>query len=232
MKLKETYLTDFVSLLFPQLCAACGESLVGSEALICTECRFNLPYTDFHLQTDNIVAQQFWGKIKVEAAYALLYFIKGGKVQNLVHALKYKGMKEVGLLLGELAGRQLVKNELFKTVDLVVPVPLHKKRLKQRGYNQAEYFASGIAGQLNARLETGNLVRPSATETQTHKSRFDRFKNMKEVFSIKNPERLANKHILLVDDVVTTGSTLEACGVQLLKIEGLKLSIATIAYAE
>jgi len=232
MKLKESYLADFFSLLFPQLCAACGESLVAGEAVICTDCRFSLPYTDFHLQPDNIVAQQFWGRVKLEAAFALFYFVKGGKVQNMVHALKYKGNKEVGVLLGEMAGSRLAKNELFKTVDLVVPVPLHKKRLKQRGYNQAQCFAEGVARQLNATVETGNLVRPTATETQTHKSRFERFNNMQEVFVIRNPERLAGKHILLVDDVVTTGSTLEACGNQLLKIDGVKLSVATIAYAE
>jgi len=232
MRLKESYLADFVSLLFPQLCAACGESLVGSEELICTECRFSLPYTDFHLQPDNIVARQFWGRIKLEAAYALFYFVKGGKVQNLVHGLKYKGMNEIGTLLGEMAGSRLAKNEVFKTVDVIIPVPLHKKRLKQRGYNQAECFAQGIAAQLGAAVETGNLVRPTATETQTHKSRFDRYGNMQEVFTVKYPESLAGKHILLVDDVTTTAATLEACGNQLLKIEGVKLSIAAIAYAE
>ena len=232
MKFQQTYLADFVSLLFPQLCAACGESLVAGEELICMECRFSLPFTNFHLHADNIVAQQFWGRIKLEAAYALLYFIKGGKVQNLVHGLKYKGMKEIGSLLGEMAGTQLAKNEIFKTVDLVIPVPLHKKRLKQRGYNQAEWFAKGIAAQLNVPLETGNLVRPSPTETQTHKSRFDRYGNMQDVFTVNYLENLAGKHILLVDDVVTTGSTLEACGLQLLKIDGLRLSVAAIAYAE
>ena len=232
MKLQQTYLADFVSLLFPQLCAACGETLLGGEELICTECRFSLPYTNFHLHADNIVAQQFWGRIKLEAAYALFYFIKGGKVQNLVHGLKYKGMKEIGALLGEMAGAQLVKNEVFKSVDVVVPVPLHKKRLKQRGYNQAEWFAKGMAAQLNAPLETGNLVRPAATETQTHKSRFERYGNMQEVFTVQYPEQLAGKHILLVDDVVTTGSTLEACAMQLLKIDGVRVSVAAIGYAE
>jgi len=200
--------------------------------VICTDCRFSLPYTDFHLQPDNIVAQQFWGRVKLEAVFALFYFVKGGKVQNLVHALKYKGNKDVGVLLGEMAGSRLAKNEVFKSVDIVIPVPLHKKRLNQRGYNQARCFAEGIARQLNITVETGNLVRPAATETQTHKSRFERFNNMQEVFVIKSPESLEGKHILLVDDVVTTGSTLEACGNQLLKIEGVKLSVATIAYAE
>jgi ComF family protein len=232
MKLRKSYLTDFVSLLFPELCTACGESLVANEQLLCTSCRITLPYTNFHLQPDNIVAQQFWGKIKTESVFALFYFSKGGNVQNLMHHFKYRGMKEIGNLLGEIAGAQLMKNDIFKTVDLIIPVPLHKKRLRLRGYNQSACFAEGLAIQLNAPVVENNLVRPTATETQTHKSRFDRYENMLEVFSVLKPEVLKNKHVLLVDDVITTGSTLEACGTQLLKVEGLKLSIATIAYAE
>lgn len=232
MKLSQTYLADFVALLFPRLCPACGESLVASEHVICTECRFNLPLTNFHLQPDNIVARQFWGKVKLEAAYTLYYFAKGGKVQNLVHHFKYRGMPQIGVLLGNIAGAQLAKNDIFKTVDVIIPVPLHKKRLKQRGYNQSACFAKGIAEKLAAIVDENSLARIRATETQTHRSRFSRFENMQEVFGVTEPERLINKHVLLVDDIITTGSTLEACAVQLLKIEGLKLSIATIAYAE
>jgi len=232
MKLQQSYLADFVSLLFPELCAACRESLVANEQLICTACRYGLPFTNFHLQPDNIVAQQFWGKIQLQGAYSLYYFSKGGKVQNLMHQFKYRGMKQIGNLLGNIAGGQLAQNEVFNTVDLIVPVPLHRKRLQQRGYNQSAHFAEGLAEKLNAAVEINNLVRTTITETQTHKSRFARFENMQDVFTIENPERLKNKHVLLVDDVITTGSTLEACGTQLLKIEGLKLSIATVAYAE
>jgi ComF family protein len=232
MNVKSNYLGDFVSLLFPELCAACRESLMANEHLICTECRYSLPFTNFHLQPDNIVAQQFWGKIHLEAAYSLYYFSKGGKIQNLMHQFKYKGMEQIGNLLGNIAGDQLIKNKVFNTVDFIVPVPLHKKRMRQRGYNQSACFAEGLAEKLNAEVEINNLVRLTATETQTHKSRFARFENMQEVFTVANPEKLMKKHILLVDDVITTGSTLEACGAQLLKIPGLKLSIATIAYAE
>ena len=232
MKLKQGYLSDFVSLLFPQLCPACGESLVAGEQIICTDCRYTLPFTNFHLQPDNIVAQQFWGKIELEGAYSLYYFSKGGKIQNLMHQFKYKGMKQIGNLLGNIAGGQLIKNKVFNTVDIVIPVPLHKKRMIQRRFNQSVCFAEGLSEKLNAVVENNNLVRITATETQTHKSRFARFENMQEVFTIKDPERLANKHILLVDDIITTGSTLEACGAELLKIEGLKLSVAAIAYAE
>ncbi|MDR6942847.1 ComF family protein [Mucilaginibacter pocheonensis] len=232
MKLLRGYLADFVSLLFPELCPACQASLVANEHIICSDCRYNLPYTNFHLQPDNIVAQQFYGKINVDAAYALYYFTKGGKVQNLMHHFKYKGMQEIGVLLGNVAGTQLMENPVFNTVDFIIPVPLHKSRLKERGYNQSTCFADGLAPKLNAMVDDNNLQRIVATATQTHKSRFARFENMREVFMIKYPERLENKHVLLVDDIVTTGSTLEACGIELLKIPGLKLSIATIAYAQ
>ena len=232
MKLLRGYLADFVSLLFPELCPACQASLVANEYIICSDCRYNLPYTNFHLQADNIVAQQFYGKVKVEAAYALYYFTKGGKVQNLMHHFKYKGMQQIGNLLGNIAGTQLAENSIFSTADLIIPVPLHKKRLRERGYNQSARFAEGLAEKLHAAVEDHNLLRTVATTTQTHKSRFARFENMQDVFMIKHPEKLVNKHVLLVDDIVTTGSTLEACGIELLKIPGLTLSIATIAYAQ
>ena len=205
---------------------------MANEQVICTSCQYSLPLTNFHLQADNIVARQFWGKVNVQAAYALYYFTKGGKVQNLVHHLKYKGMQQIGHAVGNIAGAQLVKNEIFYTADVIIPVPLHKKRLKQRGYNQSTCFADGLAQKLNAVVDDTSLIRIRATETQTKKGRFTRFENMQEVFTVIDPEKLRNKHILLVDDIVTTGSTLEACAVELLKIEGIKLSIATIAYAE
>lgn len=232
MQLLRTYLNDFVSLLFPRLCPACNTSLVAGEKIICTDCRYNLPFTNFQEHADNIVARQFWGKLNIESAYALYYFNKGGKVQNLVHHLKYKDMPQIGNVLGEISGMQLKSHPTIAHADLVIPVPLHKKRLKERGYNQSAHFAEGIASVLGCGVETGNLVRKVATETQTHKSRFARFKNMQEVFEVTSPDRLAGKHLLLVDDIITTGSTLEACGAALLKIPGLKLSIATIAYAE
>lgn len=232
MNLQRSYLADFVSLLFPELCVACRESLVINEHLLCTDCYYHLPYTHFHLQPDNIVARQFWGKIKLETASALLHFTKGGKVQHMMHEFKYNGRRQIGNLLGNIAGEQLAKNEIFNTVDYIIPVPLHRKRLKERGYNQSACFAEGLAEKLNAMVETGNLVRVKSTQTQTHKSRFARFENMQEVFIVKDAEKLKGKHVLLVDDVITTGSTLEACGSELLKIEGLKLSIAAIACAE
>lgn len=232
MKLQAGYLADFVSLLFPELCKACGESLVAGENLLCIDCRYNLPFTNFHLKPDNLVAQQFWGKINLEAAYAMCYFTKGGKMQHLMHQFKYRGIQNIGNLLGNIAGDQLNKNPVFSSADLIIPVPLHKSRLRKRGYNQSVNFAEGLSGKLNIPVDEHNLVRIRATETQTHRSRFSRFENMQQVFALTSPETLINKHVILVDDIVTTGSTLEACGTELLKVEGLKLSIATIAYAE
>ena len=232
MKLLRAYLADFVSLLFPELCHACGESLVDGEELVCTDCIYNLPYTNFHHQPDNIVARQFWGKIKVEAAYAMFYFTKGGKVQQLMHQFKYKNTPLIGNKLGHIAGAQLSQSPAFQQIDAVIPVPLHKSRLRKRGYNQSACCAEGLAETLKIKVVTDNLIRVKATETQTHKSRFERSVNMQEVFTVKDPDSLAGKHILLVDDVVTTGATLEACAAALLTVPGLRLSIATIAYAE
>lgn len=232
MKLSRTYLADFVSLLFPELCPACGESLVAGENIICTDCLYSLPMTNFHRQPDNIVAQQFWGKLPLQGAYSLYHFTKGGKVQSLMHHFKYKGIQQIGNILGEIAGKQLRESAVFASVDIIIPVPLHKKRLHQRGYNQSTCFAQGLATKLDAIVDDNNLVRTHATETQTHKGRFMRFENMQEVFRVEEPDQLKGKHILLVDDVVTTGSTLEACGQELLKVDGVRLSIATIAYAE
>lgn len=232
MKLAKTYLADFISLIFPELCAACNGNLVQGEHILCTYCLHNLPYTNFHLQPDNVVAKQFWGKLNLQAAYALFYFTKGGKVQNMIHRFKYDGLQQIGVLSGDIAGGQLKKNKLFGDVDIIIPVPLHKSRLHKRGFNQSACFANGLAQKLNAAVEEHNLVRVIATGTQTKKSRFSRFENMQQVFAVKHPEKLEGRHVLLVDDIVTTGSTLEACGAELLKIPGLKLSIATIAYAE
>ncbi|HWD90587.1 MAG TPA: phosphoribosyltransferase family protein [Mucilaginibacter sp.] len=232
MKLRSAYLADFVALLFPEVCEACGITLVQGEQLICTDCRYNLPFTNFHFKPDNMVAQQFWGKINVEAAYAMCYFAKGGKMQHLMHQFKYKGRSKIGNVLGHIAAGQLTQSSFYHNLDAIIPVPLHRKRQRKRGYNQSACFAQGIAEKLNVPVIENNLVRIRATETQTHRSRFLRFENMQEVFTVLDPDALKNKSVLLVDDVITTGSTLESCGAELLKIEGLKLSIATIACAE
>lgn len=223
--------SDFVSLFFPALCYSCGETLFKNENSICTHCQYHLPKTNFHLSNDNPVAKIFWGRINLVAAAAYFFFIKGGRVQQLIHELKYKGAKQVAFDIGKLYGHELKAASNFQDIDLIIPVPLHKKKLRKRGYNQSAYFAQGLSETMHASTQTDILFRSAASETQTKKSRFTRWKNVENVFYIKNEQLLFNKHILLVDDVVTTGATLEACAHVLLKIEGVKVSVATIAFA-
>ncbi len=222
---------DIVSLFFPRICLACGNSLMKNEVTLCFYCVYHLPKTDFHFEEDNPVARQFWGKINFSSAASFYYFTKGSKVQHLVHQLKYKGYKEIGSHIGKLYGKELLKSPLFNTVTSVIPVPLHPHKQAKRGYNQAEWFARGLAESMKIELDTGTLIRAHASETQTRKSRFNRWENVKEIFRLNDLGRQAGKHVLLVDDVITTGSTLEAAGHELFRVPGISVSVASIACA-
>lgn len=224
-------LRDFIALIYPRVCMACGNSLYSGETCICTFCIFRLPRTHFHMQDDNPVARIFWGRVNVRSAASYYYFGKEGRVQRLVHQLKYKGQKEVGTALGRMYGPELMESRLFRSVECVIPVPLHKQKLKKRGYNQSECFAMGLAESMGIVCETRALVRGTPSESQTRKGRYKRWENVENVFSVKDPSALENKHLLLVDDVITTGATMEACAVQILEVKGVKLSLASIAYA-
>lgn len=223
--------SDILSLFFPKVCLACGNSLFRNEEVLCFSCLYHLPKTSFHLKEDNPVARQFWGKIDFASAASFYYFSKGGKVQHLVHQFKYKGYKEIGFHIGKIYGAELVKSPLFSSVTGVIPVPLHPLKQAKRGYNQAEWFAMGLAVSMGVELDTTSLVRAFASETQTRKSRFNRWENVKEIFRIDDIGRQAGKHVLLVDDVITTGSTLEAAGHSLFQVPGIKISVASIACA-
>lgn len=221
---------DFLSLFYPRICVVCGNSLVRNEEILCTYCKFKLPKTNFHLIRDNPVNRLFWGRVQVEAATALLHFFKGGQVQRLMHHLKYKNRKDVGVFLGKLLAMELKKSFLFTGLDIIVPVPLHPRKQKIRGFNQSELICRGLSQALNLELNTGDLQRIKHVSSQTRKSRYDRWLNVGEVFAVKDPLALSGKHILLVDDVVTTGATLEACVAALRKNPQTKVSIATIAF--
>lgn len=231
IRFKHAY-TDLLNLLFPALCNGCGLTLYGGEKAICAHCLADLPYTDFHLYSDNLVAKQFWGRLPCDGAMAMLYFKKGSKTQNLIHHLKYKGQTEVGYVLGSLLGEKLALSHQYKAIDCIVPVPLHLKKERSRGYNQSRYIADGIAHQIAVPINYNSLFRKKATKSQTQKSRYTRYENMQTVFQIDYPETLKNKHVLLVDDVITTGATLEACGHSLLNSGVKKLSIATLAFTK
>ncbi len=222
---------DFLSLFFPRICAACGNNLLKQEETICISCEFHLPQTSFHLSLENPVYRLFWGKVTLESAAAYLYFHKGSKVQQLIHQLKYKGRKDIGIKLGRQYGQDLRVSPFFQRIQLIVPIPLHAKRLKKRGYNQSEQFAIGLGETMRIPVNPNVICRKKETETQTNKSRFKRWQNVAEVFEIKDSFSLEMKHVLLVDDVVTTGATLESCILTLASIRGIRISVATIAVA-
>jgi len=224
--------TNLLELFFPTLCVACGNRLVTQEKFLCIDCWLDLPVTNFHYNTENKVAQLFWGRVKIENATAFFAYNKGSKYQHLIHFIKYKGMKELGFETGRRFGIALSESPGFNSVDIIVPVPLHPKKQKIRGYNQSEWIAKGISDTLKKPVSTDNLKRNLHTSTQTRKNRYERWENVENIFETVKPEEFTGKHILLIDDVVTTGSTLESCAFQLLQVENVKVSIATLAFAD
>jgi ComF family protein len=227
-----TWLKDFISLIYPHQCVSCDKTMYNLKNCICVSCQYKLPKTNFHLEKDNIVAKIFWGKVDIYRAMSFCFFEKDGRVQSLVHALKYKGNSAVGVEVGEIYGVDLKQSGILLDVEYIIPVPLHAKKMKTRGYNQAESFGIGLAKGMEIECLPNVLVRKKHTETQTKKSQFERWLNVDSVFDVEDYEKLKGKHVLLVDDVVTTGSTLEACTHSLLQVQNIKVSIATIAYAQ
>ena len=225
------FIDDFINLLYPRVCAACGNSLFKHEEIICTYCLYHLPKTNYHLMKESPLDQVFWGRAQLANTSALYTFQKKSKVQHLIHQLKYKGRKDVGIHLGKLLGADLAKTEAYKDITKVIPVPLHPDKQRKRGFNQSEQFAIGLAKAMNIEMDATSFIRTVDTATQTRKSRFARWENVKEIFKVTAPETLVNRHILLVDDVITTGATLESAAHILLTVEGVKLSVACIGYA-
>ena len=221
---------DFLSLLFPRVCYGCGNHLIKNENLICTECYVVIPRTNFHTVKDNPVEQIFWGRCRIESAAAFSYFNKGSRIRKLVHSLKYKGVKEIGRELGKIYGLSLKSSGFLDGIDFIIPVPLHKSRERVRGFNQSETISIGISEAVDLPLITNAIERRLATSTQTKRSRIERWDNVEKIFALKKPELLAGKHILLVDDVITTGATMESCVSEILKAEGAKVSLVALAY--
>ncbi len=226
------FLKDTFHLFFPKVCVCCDEQLVKNEAVVCLKCRFELPVTNFTNEIDNKVEQAFYGRVKIEFATALLFYRTKGISQQLIYQLKYKGKQNVGNFLGEWLGFELKESERFSSIDFIVPVPLHSKKLKKRGYNQLSTFGSSISKILNVPFMNDVLLKKSITDTQTLKRRFERWKNVNEIFYLTDIDVFKNKHILLIDDVITTGATLEACALELSKTKNIKISIATMTFTE
>jgi ComF family protein len=224
-------LYDLLWLLYPLRCAACDRDLVDGECALCTHCRYRLPRTHFHRFPGNVVERHFWGKIPLQAAAACFHFSKGERVQRMIHQLKYKQRPDVGVEVGTFYGKELLHEPVFASVDVIVPVPLHPEKLRLRGYNQAACFAEGLAAGMGRTALPEALRKTTATATQTRKHRFDRFRNVDRVFTVASPDQVANRHVLLVDDVITTGSTLVACAEALLEVPGVRISIVGMAAA-
>ena len=221
---------DFLSLWFPNLCASCSAKLYQNEKVICSRCLYALPKTNFHKDKENPVASLFWGRVKIEYATAFYYFNKGSRFRKLIHKLKYEGHHEIGYELGLHFGTSL-KNSCFGDATCIVPVPLHPSKERKRGYNQSEMIAKGMSEAMALPVKNKILIRNIASSTQTRKSRYDRWKNVEHIFSLRDKEKLTNEHIMLVDDVITTGATIEACAGELLKAEKTSVSVASLAVA-
>lgn len=223
---------DLIALAYPRLCAACNTALMRDEEIVCLACKYSLPQTNFHAIKNNLIEQVFWGRFPIQFASSFLFFDKLTKVQEIIHELKYNNQPEIGVELGKWYGKILKEANVMSEIQAIIPVPLHYLRLKKRGYNQSEMFAKGLSEILEKPVLTNVLLKTRKTETQTKKSRFVRWHNVNEAFILQNANIIEGKHLLLVDDVLTTGATLESCAQTLLMAENVTLSIITIAFAK
>lgn len=220
---------DFISLLFPRLCCACGQPLMRNENVLCTECYVKIPRTGFHNLPDNPVEQLFWGRCRIERAASFSFYNKDSKIRKAIHNLKYKNMAEIGGILGKIYGNELYNSEFLNNIDMIVPVPLHPSKKKIRGYNQSELIARGLSAATGLPVNSNIIKRLKTTPTQTKKSRYDRWVNVDGVFGVTDYNAIRGKHILIVDDVITTGATIEACANELLRGEDVKVSVVSLA---
>jgi ComF family protein len=205
--------------------------LLRNETIICTACYVSIPRTNYHLQPENPVAQLFWGRCLVEKAAAFSYYARGSRIRNLIHKLKYSGIKEIGYELGRIYAVSLKSSGFTSDIDMIIPVPLHPSKKRIRGFNQSEYISSGISDVTGLPLNSDSLIRIVVSATQTKRSRYERWTNVEGIFRIIDPLPLQGKHILLVDDVITTGSTIESCVNELLKVKDVKVSVVAIGCA-
>jgi ComF family protein len=223
---------SIINLFFPKVCSGCSSFLLSNENIICTVCRHDIPLTNHHLNPENDAFKKFYGRIPVMHTSALLYFHKKGIVQELIHNLKYKGHEEIGTILGEWYAEDLKTIESVQSIDEIIPVPLHRRKLKERGYNQVTAFGTALSSSLNIHYNDTILVRNVYSKTQSKKNLLGRTEGIESNFDVSFTEKDHNKHFLLIDDVITTGATLEACSRALLKIPGAKISIVCMAMAQ
>ncbi len=219
-----------IHFLFPHVCSGCGTDIIDESSVLCIRCMESMPETNFERYPANPVEKIFWGRLPLQLATAQFYFTKESLMQHLMHQFKYRGNKDLGLQLGKIMGEQIKRSGRFE-VDALIPLPLFPAKERKRGFNQATVLCEGISDILRIPVLDRIVTRPQHTETQTRKGRIERWKNMEGKFIVTDPTRLHNKHLLLVDDVITTGATLEACGNEILKVADAQLSVATLCTA-
>ncbi|MEO8711755.1 MAG: phosphoribosyltransferase family protein [Parafilimonas sp.] len=226
----KNYIDDFLHLFFPHICLGCNTDVLNSDNILCAECLNSLPVTGFLSAKENPVEKIFYGRLNIQQAGSAFYFNKDSVIQKTIIELKYKSNQRAGIFLGRLLGEEIIKSKRFDDVDVIIPLPLNDKKYFKRGYNQTWAIVNGITSVWKKPVIKNAVERIFFTETQTHKDRIARWKTMEGVFAVTQPSLLENKHVLLIDDVITTGATLEACGAVILKAPGAKLSMATVAY--
>lgn len=231
MRLLKRYFNDFSVLFFSQACVGCDTPLVDGEKLICTSCWYHLPHTRAHADRQNSSARQMWGRVRIEAVTSYWYFRDASRVKRIIHHLKYRNRPEIGTEVGIRYGKILADTAPFNRADIIVPVPLHPKKLRARGYNQSAFFANGLARSMRLPVVENGITRRRTTKSQTHKNRYERYENMLKTFEATDIDSIAGQHVLLVDDVLTTGATLEACASTLLENGAAKVSAVTMAKA-
>ncbi len=224
-------INDFLSLIYPRQCEACERILFRHEKMLCNKCLLTLPKSNFHLNKNNPILQTMAGRVPLLNASALYVFEKGGRVQKLLHAIKYENQKKLAFMLGQMAAEEVKNDVVFASADFLIPVPLHYKKLKSRGFNQSEVFAQGISEVLRIPLNTKSVIRQTESATQTKKRKYERWENVAGIFALQEKNSLSNKHLVLVDDVVTTGATIEALWQAIKEIEGIRVSLISIAFA-
>ena len=226
-----TILTDFVGLLYPRLCAGCSEVLLSHENAICSYCSYELPYTLYNSYRENPVEKLFWFKTHLTFASSVFFFSKGSRIQHIIHAFKYHNQPEVAEKMGTYIGQSVQDSPFYPLVDFIIPIPLHPKKQKIRGYNQSEKLALGMNTILKTQISTTHVVRVESSSTQTNKALYDRWDNVKDIFTVHHPQDFIHKHVLLVDDVITSGATIEAVVKHLQPIEGIQISVVSLAIA-
>ena len=224
----QTYLNDFTSLFFPNICMACMENAPVPNQHLCFRCDVTLPRTDFHLRKENTFTDRLWGRLDLHTATAMFLLTHNGLAENIIYNIKYKDATDLAITLGKQYGRVLKKAPLYQDIDVIVPVPIHSSKMRTRGYNQSAMFGQGIAATLEVPIHENALLKKRKTKSQTKKSRMERLVGVEGEYAVKDEEVLKGKNVLLVDDVMTTGATIESCALEILKVEGTRVSMATI----